>query len=162
MLKKLAQRIRSEIAARKTLIASCLATLCLCASVVQSPAQIIYGGIMQTGLVAQPVMTAFAVTSNSVTLPVTQHYLMVTNIQTNFNYVVSYGTLLVGQSGSNFVQQVTLTTNLSAALGFTNGGTWIYTVPAQYLTPYATPWASILLPPTNGMTPPFTSWATFQ
>ncbi len=161
MLKKIVRRILSEIVNRKSSIVNCLAALillcvlCVFAFIPSASAQIIYGGINQTGLVAAPILTGFAATSNSVSIPVTQHYLMLTNITTNFNYTFQYGSQLVGQTGTNFVSQFTLTTNLSAANGFTNGGTWIYTIPAQYLTPYATPWASALLPTSNSIGAPF-------
>lgn len=148
----------AKLTAPASTLAKAAALILLALGLVLGPsahAQIFYGGINQTGLVAAPIQTGFASTSNSVSIPVVQHYLMLTNITTNFNYTFAYGSLLVGQTGTNFVQQFTLTTNLSAANGFTNGGTWLYTVPAQYLTPYATPWASALLPTSNSLGAPF-------
>ncbi len=115
-------------------------------SAVRSQAQIFGSPLVVTGLVSAPILTSYAPTSNSVAIPVAQHTLMLTNIQTGFNYVVSYGALLVGQSGSNFVTQASFTTNFSNANGWTNGMTWIYVVPNQYLYPSATPWGSVQCP----------------
>lgn len=130
-----------KVASKITTVAATL--LLLAMLVMPARAQIIYNSIIATGLVSAPILTQFAVTSNTVSAPVTQHSILLTNIFTNFTYTFNYGALLVGQSGTNFQILSTMTTNFSAANGWTNGASWSYTFPATQINTAITPWGSV-------------------
>jgi len=112
-------------------------------------AQIFGSPLVVTGLVSAPIQTGFLNTSNTAAVPIQQHTLLMTNVYTNFNYVISYGALPFGQTGSNVVNCSTLTTNFSAAwalatFGYqTNQFAWVYTIPSQYIYPAFVPWGSV-------------------
>lgn len=90
--------------------------------------------------------------SASVSIPA--HSLMVTNVSTNTWIYLSYGSTVQGQSastgGSNIVQSVTVSTNLNAANGWTNGSTWIFQIPAQSYTVPMNVWGTYYPSNTSG------------
>lgn len=112
-------------------------------------AQIFASPMVVTGLVSAAIQTSYQITSNTVAVPIQQHTLLMTNVYTNFSYVISYGALPVGQTGSNIVTCSTLTTNFTAAwtvatFGYvTNQFAWVYPVGFQYIYPGFVPWGSV-------------------
>jgi len=107
-------------------------------------AQIFGSPMVVTGLVSAPILTGFQQTSNLCPMSVSSHWLQLTNITTNFLYTFNYGAQQLGVSGSNFVVGASLTTNFSAANGWTNGATFTWQIPSAYITPAFIPWASAL------------------
>lgn len=99
-----------------------------------------------------PIQTGFLLTSNPIAMPIAQHYLLMTNVLTNVSYTIGYGAQLLGQSGTNLVTLMSLTTNFTAGWAFTNFGvntnnfSWLYTVPPQYPVPAPVPWGFVSVP----------------
>lgn len=133
-------------AAVKAAVVAILFAVCLCLTLIQpARSQIIQSMLVTTGLVEQPIQVGFLTVSNVPSSPpIAQHYLMVTNINTNVTYVASYGYLGVGQTGSNLSTLVTFSTNFTAP-AYTNGSTWLWTIPQQYVAPGWIYYGSILV-----------------
>ena len=79
-----------------------------------------------------PVLNHLQTQANYAYVSLPTYTLIITNITTNVNLTICYGNQLLGITGTNaIVPMATLITNLSAANGYTNGGTFTYIVPAQ-------------------------------
>jgi hypothetical protein len=110
-------------------------------------AQIVNAYTPVTGTNYYPVYTAFQITSNQTSMAFQSHTLVMTNINTNEQVFVSYGTVPYGQSptAANYNQLVGFWTNFPASAGWTNGATWSYTVPSQFYAPAISPAAELCI-----------------
>jgi hypothetical protein len=77
-----------------------------------------------------PILNHLQAQSNSVFISIPSYTLVLTNITTNTPITLCYGNQLFGTAGTNSILPMsTLVTNLSAANGYTNGGSFSFTVP---------------------------------
>ena len=105
------------------------AALLLCAFAFKSEAQFASGILTVTNVYNAPVQKAFAIQSVTTVQTAQALTMLITNISTNHTYTLNYWPMLHGQTTTNAFPLSTLTTNFSAALGFTNGGNAIVALP---------------------------------
>jgi len=141
-----------------------LCVLCLSAFIPSARGQAFYNMTIVTNSQSVPLLQNYQQQLFPVGEYFGQHSLLVTNINTNTWYYLSYGNLIAGQGvgagATNIVPAGTIITNLNASLGFTNGGNWIYTIPGQSYSVSITPYATFY--PSNAPGPLITNGVSWQ
>lgn len=105
--------------------------------------QIWLGSVNLSGTNSAQVLVNGQPQSNSTFMAFQQRTITAGNILTNTAYTLQYGFQPYGQTTTNPSVFGTVQTNLNASLGFTNGGSWTYIIPAQGYTAQVVPWATL-------------------
>ena len=111
-------------------------------------AQTFSGLLTLSGTNTAPILLHFATQTSVASMPIQSQTLLVTNISTNEQITVFYA------ASSNGVPLVSLTTNFTAANGYTVFPTnWQYNIPGSTYYPTVSPWGTIQIS-SNGVTGP--------
>jgi hypothetical protein len=110
----------------------------------QASAQTFFGLLSLSGTNYAPILLHFAVQSNQCPVAIQSQTLVVTNIYTNEQIILTYGTQPTGVAGTNLLTLTTLTTNFTGANGWTIFPTnWTFAIPGSTYYPSLSPWGSL-------------------
>jgi len=118
----------------KTLVTLLLCVLCVSAFVPSARAGLFGSVTVLTNMTSGPVLQGFQLQPFTVTMQAQSMTMLITNINTNHTYTLSYFGQQYGMTTTNQFPLATLVTNFNASLGFTNGGNAYVPIPLTYFT----------------------------